>query len=522
MKSFKAIKIACLCLAFVLAAASCQEKSDGPDDYVVPSIDLKLDTFGFLAVNNPLLDGEDAWGRIEGDTIYIDCPGVTSLNQMIPTFSGSYVKVLVDGAKITPGQSVVNFSKAREVVLQGYSDSKTKKYSLCIRIQNLIPKVSLRTGSEITSRTEYQTATVTVTNYPYDVDFTASGKAKGRGNATFLSYPKKSYKFKLDESRKVCGFRKNRDWVLLAEYCDKSLMRTTYMNALSKAAGCEWTPESAHVELYLNGSYNGVYLLTEQVEEANHKIEISDDGFIIEDDNYYSWEPLYFRTSLYGRPYTFKYPDVSDGAITKNDDNYTYIKTFMDEMEAALRSGDFQDPEKGYRKYIDVPSFVRWYLVMELLSCQDPNFFYVLPTRGARLKMYPVWDAEWTLGNAYAGPGGWTSLPSDFEKMENWRKKRYFPELFRDPYFVEQVYLTWQELKDNLDSVRDAVAQETETIRLAQEDNFKKWDILNRYVSVEQILFGSWERELEYAASWFEKRIVWFDSYISDLYDSSR
>ena len=57
MKSFKAIKIACLCLAFVLAAASCQEKSDGPDDYVIPSIDLKLDTFGFLAVNNPLLDG---------------------------------------------------------------------------------------------------------------------------------------------------------------------------------------------------------------------------------------------------------------------------------------------------------------------------------------------------------------------------------------------------------------------------------------------------------------------------------
>ena len=87
---------------------------------------------------------------------------------------------------------------------------------------------------------------------------------------------------------------------------------------------------------------------------------------------------------------------------------------------------------------------------------------------------------------------------------------------------MEQVYLTWQELKDNLDSVRDAVAQETETIRLAQEDNFKRWDILNRYVSVEQILFGSWEKELEYAASWFEKRIVWFDSYISDLYGSSR
>lgn len=522
MRTFKAIKTTLAIASFALAIAACQEKDDGPEDYVIPSIDLKLDSFSFLAVNNPLLGGEDAFGKIEGDTIFIDCPGVTSLNQMIPSFSGSYVKVLVDGVKITPGQSVVNFSKAREVVLQGYSDSKTRTYSLCIRIQNLIPKVSIRTGSEITSRTEYLPATITVTNYPYADNISAPGKAKGRGNATFLSYPKKSYKFKLDESREVCGFRKNRDWVLLAEYCDKSLMRTTYMNALSKAAGCEWTPESAHVELYLNGSYNGVYLLIEQVEKAKHKIDISDDGFIIEDDNYYSWEPLYFKTGLYGRHYTFKYPDVSDGEISRNDDNYNYIKDFMDQMEASLQSGDFRDPEKGYRKYIDVQSFARWYLVMELLSCQDPNFFYVLPTRGEKLKMYPAWDAEWILGNAYAGPGGWTSLPPDFEKMENWRKKRYFQALFNDPYFVEQVYLTWLELKEKLGDVREAVSLETGTIRLAQEDNFEKWDILNRKVSVEQIVLGSWERELEYASAWFEKRIAWFDTYISDLYNSSR
>ncbi|MGN1215938.1 MAG: CotH kinase family protein [Candidatus Cryptobacteroides sp.] len=522
MRTFKAIKTAFAFAAFALAFAACQEKDDGPDEYVIPSIDLKLDSFSFLAVNNPILGGEDAFGKIEGDTIFIDCPGVTSLNQMVPSFSGSYVKVLVDGVKITPGQSVVNFSKVREVVLQGYTDSKTRKYCLCIRIQNLIPKVSIRTGSEITSRTEYLPATITVTNYPFADNISAPGKAKGRGNATFLSYPKKSYKFKLDEAQKVCGFRKNRDWVLLAEYCDKSLMRTTYMNALSKAAGCEWTPEAAHVELYLNGSYNGVYLLIEQVEKAKHKIDIGDEGFIIEDDNYYSWEPLYFKTDLYGRHYTFKYPDVSDGEISRNDDNYNYIKDFMNKMEASLRSGDFRDPEKGYRKYIDVPSFVRWYLVMELLSCQDPNFFYVLPARGEKLKMYPAWDAEWILGNAYAGPGGWTSLPQDFEKLENWRKKRYFPELFRDPYFVEQVYFTWQDLKERLGDVREAVALETETIRLAQEDNFEKWDILNRRVSVEQIVFGSWERELDYASDWFEKRIAWFDTYISDLYNSSR
>lgn len=159
---------------------------------------------------------------------------------------------------------------------------------------------------------------------------------------------------------------------------------------------------------------------------------------------------------------------------------------------------------------------------MELLSCQDPNYFYVLPTKGAKLKMYPAWDAEWTLGNAYAGPGGWTSLPSEFEKKPLNITRRYFPQLFKDPYFVEQVYLTWQEMKGNLNAVKEEVAAEVENVRLSQKENFKRWDILSRQVSVEQIVLGSWEAEVDYAAKWFDKRIAWFDTYIKDLYDKSR
>lgn len=513
--------VAVLALCF----AGCRQEEDDSPTYVRQPMDLKITSFSFLASDNGILGGNDAVATIWNDVIRVDCPKVTSVASLVPTFSGSYKEIFLNGKPLESGKTVADWSNANELVLQGYTSEERRTYKVQVRYLNLVPRISITTPSEITSRTDYLPATITVSNSADGNNFTATGKARGRGNATFLSYPKKSYRFKLDEAASVCGFPKNRDWVLLAEYCDKSLMRTTYMNALGRAAGCEWTPQSTHVDMYLNGKYNGTYLLIEQVEKAKHKIAIEDDGFMIEDDNYYSWEPLYFTTSTYGRPYTFKYPSAGDGDIVKHDANYDYIKNFMNTMEAALRSSSFKDPEKGYRKYLDVPSFVSWYLVMELLGDHDPNFFYVLPTRGAKLKMFPVWDAEWTLGLASAGPNGWQNYPEKpiyTGTSEMYRTRRYFDMLFKDPYFVEQVYLAWKEMKGNLDQVRSEVAQEVELTELSQEDNFKKWDILGRPISVGLVFFDTWKEELRYASDWFEKRIVWFDSYITDLYNKSR
>ena len=507
--------------AVALFLAACQKKETEPDEYVIPQMDLKLTSFGFSSSDNKILGGTDAVGVVGTDTINVDCPGVTTIISLIPSFEGTFKKATIDGAVVTSGSSTVNFSGGKDIVLYGNTDKQTRTYHINVRHLNLIPRVILRTTSEITSRTETVPATIKIDNCPEFGSIDATGKARGRGNATFLSYPKKSYKFKLDEAQSVCGFHENRDWVLLAEYCDKSLMRTTYMNALSRAAGCEWTPSSTHVDLYLNGSYNGTYLLTEQVERAKSKVNVEDDGFIIEDDNYYSWEPFSFPTT-FGRRYTFKYPSTENGDIVYHDENYYYMKNYMIALEASLVADNFKDPENGYRKYIDVPSFARWFLVMEILSCQDPNYFYALPTKGAKLKMYPCWDAEWTLGNAYAGSSGWTSLPANFEKKELNINRKYFPYLFKDPYFVEQTYLLWQEMKKNLDDVRSEVAAEVENVRLSQAENFKRWDILSKQVSVEQIVLGSWEAEVKYASDWFERRLVWFDSYMQDLYDKSR
>ena len=86
----------------------------------------------------------------------------------------------------------------------------------------------------------------------------------------------------------MCGFPANRDWVLLAMYCDHSLMRECYMYTLSEKVGLPFTVRHQHVSVTLNGEQMGVYLLVDQVEKAEERVKLDDDGFIIERAGYYS------------------------------------------------------------------------------------------------------------------------------------------------------------------------------------------------------------------------------------------
>ena len=92
-----------------------------------------------------------------------------------------------------------------------------------------VPVISIdvKGGGGIESKEEYVKVNVTIQETE-EVVYSASGRAKGRGNATW-GYEKKPYKIKFDEKLGVLGFAANKEWVLLAEYCYKSLMRTAYM-----------------------------------------------------------------------------------------------------------------------------------------------------------------------------------------------------------------------------------------------------------------------------------------------------
>ncbi len=342
------------------------------------------------------------------------------------------------------------------------------------------------------------------------------GKIHGRGNATW-GYEKKPYKIKFDEKVSVCGFPANRDWVLLAHYCDKSLIRETFMLTLSEYIGLPYTVRHKFVELYLDGDALGVYLLTEQVEEANERVPVKKgEGYILELDNYWNKEPLWITTD-HGHHFTFKYPKVlEEGGMFPDDERYNYILDYMNRFEAAIYGSDFRDPAKGYRPFVDEVTFARWYIVQEIIGNYDTNMYMTLIDHSRELELFPVWDAEWSFGLAGTGTNGWARPPQKPIIEGNIKRSQtYIYQMMHDPYFIGIVKSEWTKLKTLLPQVKIDMRNYAKSIERAQKDNFKRWPILDKYISVGLIHLDSWEAEVDYVFDFFDKRCAWFDSWLS-------
>lgn len=477
---------------------------------------LEFTSFAFERWRNPEHLQSNVTCTIDGDEITAHLPHTNDPGSLTPSFEGDFDKVMVGGEEQKSGRNAQDFTTPVLYTLvdpNGYQ----RTYRVTVRTGSGLPVVRIDTKDRlpVTDKKTFIDGTIAITNAPgHGGDFQAALRIRGRGNATWDAYPKKPYRLKLDRKASLMGFPEHRDWALLAEYCDKSLLRTSYMWEAARIADMEWVCRAQHVEMYLNDSYIGVYLLCENIKEGPGRIDLDADGFIIEADQYWDREPLWLTTSLYNQHYSFKYPDP-DGDIVSGDANYRYIGDFLAQFETALYSSNFANPGTGYRKYIDAESFAKWYLVQEMLGNIDTNPYYVMLTRGDKLKMYPPWDAEWSVGLASDEGRGWLYPPtvSPVEKLY-WKNKLYFGRLTQDPWFCDLLRTEWAAMKKRLPEFEANMETIRSNLTYAQASNFRKWDILGRYISVGLVKFPTWEQETEYAADFLTKRIEWFDERI--------
>lgn len=388
-------------------------------------------------------------------------------------------------------------------------------------LSNGVPvvEVSVAYNAPIESKDVWLNCKVRIGENYFDTTMVSDGKIRGRGNEAWRSYPKKPYRIKFTSKESPFGFPENKDWVLLAEYNDKSFLRLPFMCEVSKAVGLQYTVNYQHVNLYLNGEYQGLYILTDQVKVGKNRVNVEGDGFLIEEDWYYDKEPLWFSTPN-GFNFSFKYPDADDGAIVSGDENFIFITNYFSELENAL-SDISQNPELVYAK-VDYSNFAKWFLIQELIGNWDPNRYYVLESRTSKLKMLPAWDAEWSMGLAKMGKpingGDWFKPPVQPDNnLAIWKTRQYFPWLFKDPVFIAILKNEWSLMKSRLPSVYDAINRVESEISLAQKDNFEKWPTLGKYCGVALVAFDSWEEEVNYVKTFFADRIDWMDNYIAEL-----
>jgi hypothetical protein len=345
--------------------------------------------------------------------------------------------------------------------------------------------------------------------------FSATMQIKGRGNSTWISMPKKPYKIKLSSKASILGMPEDKEWVLLANYADKSLIRNSIAFDLGKKTRLTYTPNMQHVDLIINGIYQGSYLIGEQIKVSKGRLNIKeldeDDnnepaitgGYLLEVDERLD-EEYWFKTSR-DLHVTIKSPED----ITPQQ--FDYIKEYFKATEDAINASDF-NTENGYIKYINPETFIDFYWVNELFKNNDAQFYssvYLYKNRNEKLNAGPLWDFDISAGNInYNGcdyPQGW------------WiRDAKWIKRLFQDPNFKSAADQRWNEMKTTIiPEMMNSIPAKKASLDKSQRVNFYKWDILNKYVWPNAVITGSYEGEIEYLTSWLEARIAWIDEQVN-------
>ena len=348
---------------------------------------------------------------------------------------------------------------------------------------------------------------------------TSETGVRGRGNASWDQFPKKPYRLKFKSKQSPLGAPASaKKWTLISNYSDKSLMRNILAFEASRRIGQAYTPYCHPVDVIVNGEYRGCYQLCDQVEAAEGRVPAKD-GYLIEIDAY-AWKEVSAFWSWKGTPVTIKHPDEDD--IT--DAQRNHIESFFNQMETAALGSDFTDPEKGYRKYLDLESFLRNLLVGDFCGNTDLLWSVYMYKDAADGKLYtgPTWDHDLSFDNDYRShPINnnndfiFLTVPSPASDAVREMTRKIVKD---DPQAKQMLAELWAEAYENgsLKTLPDYLDQTYLLLQESQELNFKRWKILNQQVHMNFQALGSYEAEVQFVKKCIEERLVKFDQYVKN------
>lgn len=481
------------------------EQYPGPPAIVNSSISK----FKFSVDDNKMQIINDIEFKIEDNRITGRIPYYTKLESLIARFETNASMVKVGETIQISGVTANNFVEPVEYTVL-HEDGSEETYTVEVTNFTGLPVLFIYTDNKepIASKDNYVNGTIFFDGAGEFENLTAPMRIKGRGNSTW-SMPKKPYRIKFDEKQSMAGFPANKDWVLLANYADKTSLRTEVAFNISRNTSLEYTPRTQHVEVFINDVYNGTYVLTEQLKIGKDRINVTDDGYLLEVDQLSRLDEgdVYFTTDRI-------LLNIKDPDVELNSERYNWIRDFVIAAENALYGVNFKDPQNGYAKYIDVGSFVDWYLVNEITKNNDAKFFsscYMNITPGGKLKMGPVWDYDLALGNV--------NYNNNYDPTGFWIKNsKWISRLFEDPAFVELVKERYNNLRGIiLNNIIAELNQDASYLSWSMIENNNKWGTLYTYTWPNDAIWGSYNNEIQYLKTWLSQRISWLDKAINDL-----
>lgn len=368
---------------------------------------------------------------------------------------------------------------------------------------------------------------------------------RGRGNSTFRKFTKKPYNIKLESAAGILSMEPDKDFSLLANSWDYSYMNNMLAFDMGEKAGFNYVPQTEYADVWINGDYWGIYLVTETCEVDKDRIDITDleeenkrvnpeidvtkaesfdygdkrgvyldelpaditGGYLIERDYRLDSEYInrnfttsYFETEDYQTCLNIKSPEYAA------KEEVDYISSLVNEMEQAFVSADgYSDQGKYYLDYIDLDSWVKWYMIGEIAHDLDKgatNTYIYKDRDSIDSKFYagPIWDYDCRFGGTYQH-----ATSSRLSKLPNgWNEY-----LYDKTEFYEEVKKNWNIFFE-------------EYLRVEAPENIDKWqELIRKSVEMDNV---RWDRSTDYPVRWpgvddsrnFVKEYV-FDDQVNHL-----
>lgn len=359
--------------------------------------------------------------------------------------------------------------------------------------------------------------------------------------STSQSYPQTPYGI---ETRKangdnlnisVLGLPAENDWVLLSNYNDKSFMRNILAYKMFERLG-NYGPRARLVEVILNNDYKGIYVFGEKIKRDKNRVKIAeletyhesgDDitgGYVFKVDyfnNNDSWMSNYHPLNHPEFNVHFVYHDPGWDELSNKQKSY--LRNYVNSFEWALYSSGFTNPGTGYRNFIDVESFIDYFIVNEISRNNDgfKKSRYFHKDRNGKIVAGPVWDFDWAWKNINecfifkaTDGSGWAYKVNDCNpgiKSPGWMERLFTDNTFKNETNCRYFDARTTTLSD--ESIYGMVDSLAAVVQNAQERHFRRWQILGKNVGAPEI--GNqpltYHGEVEKLKEWIATRLNWLD-----------
>mmetsp|Transcript_11705 Transcript_11705/g.21946 ORF Transcript_11705/g.21946 Transcript_11705/m.21946 type:complete len:720 (+) Transcript_11705:205-2364(+) len=490
----------------------------------------------------------------------------------VPDGSGSFRRTDLTAGEMNEGVSV---DKLREELPKGadVTDSCCNKLKK-IGFNSNLPVIVIDTKcQEVVDEPKIRTQLCTCSD---ELDYTSWAGIEIRGSSSARDHEKKGMAVKLmnatghDLKFPLLGLPKDEDWVLYGPETDRSIgLRNFLAYNISRSMG-NYASRTKFVEVFLQdecavrrgsenvlsmGDYHGVYLLEEKIKRSDKRVDVCKHnktsvditgGYIFKHDNDNIDKgdivfPIKKRFNSKDKlPMVMIYPK---GEKEELEREVEFLEEYLNGFEMSLQKRDFADPNQGYAKYIDVDSFIDYFLGTEITKNPDAyrGSTYMHKDCDKKVAMGPMWDYNEAFGMCCGYPieGYMNSGESNGRSggsaisTNGWRYNicedkgrcvrdpvdgisHWYVRLMEDPMFRKKAAQRWQELRKGPLSEEQIKANFDEAmneLRPAAIRNYNRWKkvIAGGSRNVQE----KWEREANNLREWLIGRMEWLDSELS-------